>query len=407
MLKRADSLRNRFKIPTEVERWVYSSNDTTEIARDPDDYESIDDSYLANYDPDEKKLKVNRKEQRERVRSILKQVRRKRESAKTPENFDSVISTVSQANDLNKQEKSLSELKINDDSDTLEEEQQQPVEKKSKKLINQPKKFKSVNSNISRAMPGSLQQNITIERTFFKDLFRLSKQRYIAKLNSDFQKRRFTAAQSRKGLFKEKEKTFVDPLHRSHSILVQSNTKTSSYNDETAKREIKSFSAFAKRRSNSILEDLVGDNTKIKTSKLKSARSDDDEVSTIASSGRLDFRKRPNTTLALSHADSSARLSSQEVKLKLDDNKYYLLDGKEPFKLMNPTSDERFKSLISTMTSYNSKLSLQKPEIIVRDLISSNKALQRVGAPAKDNLKRTNLMEMNMKLFEKFISNIN
>ena len=61
-------------------------------------------------------------------------------------------------------------------------------------------KFKASNNGMSRAMPGRIQQNITLERTYFKDLLKLSRQRYITKLNSDFQKRKFTENQARKGL---------------------------------------------------------------------------------------------------------------------------------------------------------------------------------------------------------------
>lgn len=61
-------------------------------------------------------------------------------------------------------------------------------------------KFKASSNGMSRAMPGRVQQNITLERTYFKDLLKLSRQRYITKLNSDFQKRKFTENQARKGL---------------------------------------------------------------------------------------------------------------------------------------------------------------------------------------------------------------
>jgi len=95
-------------------------------------------------------------------------------------------------------------LKINDQT---EEEEEDEHEKKShkKKSRDESKKFRSISSGISRAVPGSLQQNITIERNFFKDLLKLSKQRYITKINADFQKKRFLIKQTNKGLYAEKE----------------------------------------------------------------------------------------------------------------------------------------------------------------------------------------------------------
>ena len=39
-------------------------------------------------------------------------------------------------------------------------------------------KYKASSNSMARAMSGKLQQNITLERTFFKDLLSLSRQRY-------------------------------------------------------------------------------------------------------------------------------------------------------------------------------------------------------------------------------------
>lgn len=65
-------------------------------------------------------------------------------------------------------------------------------------------KYKKSCSGMSRAMPGKIQQNITLERTFFKDLLKLSRERYLTRINSDYQKRKFTDSQTKKGLCDER-----------------------------------------------------------------------------------------------------------------------------------------------------------------------------------------------------------
>jgi hypothetical protein len=208
---------SRFKLPSEIERWAYSNESTDEpskINNENDDYEDIDDSYLQIYDdPNDRKKVIDKNEQKKRVVEILNQVK-SRKLARTADittkkrnSFNSLISNIISANsnfDLIKQEQSLSMLKINDQT---EEEEEDEHEKKShkKKPRDESKKFRSISSGISRAVPGSLQQNITIERNFFKDLLKLSKQRYITKINADFQKKRFLIKQTNKGLYAEKE----------------------------------------------------------------------------------------------------------------------------------------------------------------------------------------------------------
>ncbi len=80
-----------------------------------------------------------------------------------------------------------------------EEEERNKAQKEEVKLENSIK-YKNAKNGLSRMVPGKLQQNITLERTFFKDLLKLSRERYITRLNSDFQKRKFLEAQSKKGL---------------------------------------------------------------------------------------------------------------------------------------------------------------------------------------------------------------
>lgn len=56
-------------------------------------------------------------------------------------------------------------------------------------------------------MPGTIQKNITIERVLFKDLLKLSKQRFASQKDTEFQKRGFTANQAKKGIFLKNKST--------------------------------------------------------------------------------------------------------------------------------------------------------------------------------------------------------
>ena len=54
---------------------------------------------------------------------------------------------------------------------------------------------------MSRSVPGNLQKNVTAERKFFKELLRLSQQRYVELLNMDYQKKIFITRQANKGIY--------------------------------------------------------------------------------------------------------------------------------------------------------------------------------------------------------------
>ena len=213
-------------------------------------------------------------------------------------------------------------------------------------------------------------------------------------------------------------------------------------------REIKSVSAFAKRRTDSVLErylgldqhgndlaktkcdlasiynkvtlcDYSGDETDevqdILGFKKKEVLNKEIEIKKIQSN-----LKRPNTTLAISYtgAPSSSRLSqfnSNEVKYQLNENKHYSTEKKncsQLIKFSNPICDERFKDLIKSMSIYKPNKdneSSNKPDLLVRHLINSNKALQSKNEKrnaCEKNEKRNALIELNLKLFEKIVSNI-
>lgn len=125
-------------------------------------------------------------------------------------------------------------------------------------------KFKASKNGLSRAVPGKLQQNITLERNFFKDLLKLSRQRYLVKVGTDFQMRKFTDKQSKKGLcdvpgsersrYSNVSRTKSSNTHKG-SAYRRSNMKyygdddttTDGFNNYSFKK--RSTSAFVKRKS--------------------------------------------------------------------------------------------------------------------------------------------------------------
>jgi hypothetical protein len=67
--------------------------------------------------------------------------------------------------------------------------------------------------------------------------------------------------------------------------------------------------------------------------------------------------------------------------------------------LSNPISDERFKGLIKSMSNYKPNKDIDRPDLLVRHLIDSNKALQKPGvAMCEKNDKRNALIELNMNI---------
>jgi hypothetical protein len=208
-----------------------------------------------------------------------------------------------------------------------------------------------------------------------------------------------------------------------------------SMSNKYTNRELKSISAFAKRRSDSITESYLKlDSSENITKSVKMIKnvldynSEDEEHQNVKKEVSINNNKttnnlrsnlkRPNTTLALSHNGqiSSSRSIHNEVKYQLNDNKYYIIDEQNThadnlLMLSKPTNDQRFKSLISSMSSFKPRNDQEtnKPDILVKKLINSNTALQKQGTTSKElsDTKRTALIEINMKLFEKIVSNIN
>ena len=204
--------KTKFQIPSEVERWALGAQDEEVRNESDDDIENIDDTYLkflaeidTRLDSEEALDEVKTEEsQREKIRSILLNVRKNKELKKKLSKSFSRSKTIAEialeSLPVKEEQKKSVDVKIIDDDKEDEEIQIKPKSAKKQNNVDTSFKFKSVNNGLTRAVPGSLQQNITVERTFFKDLLKLSKQRYLYKLGSDFQMRRFTAKQERKGL---------------------------------------------------------------------------------------------------------------------------------------------------------------------------------------------------------------
>ena len=187
---RRAKVRSGVKVPAEIENWALgreSNDNSPNVDYDSDDFESIDDSYVNNMalsDEDEKKELEEK--QRERIRFILRNLQNKdrSKSAKPGETASSSQSqkpVVGQGN----------------------EEVILPKRKSKSAKDSGSLKFKSAKSGMTRAVPGQPPQNITIERTYFKDLLKLSQQRYFYKLSVDFQKRAFIMRQKKKNLYKD------------------------------------------------------------------------------------------------------------------------------------------------------------------------------------------------------------
>ncbi len=210
---------DKVKLPSEVERWAMGLSDqgpqhqqTADI--DTEDYDALDDNYMytmTQEDVDQLKqlnsassgsiLTSPHKISQERfmeVQSILSRIKKSKEP-KITFGSDNRVSA--------EEEEKLFEAKFQkylEHQAELEAEKKRVRDTRQKSANESGFRFKSVNNGLTRAVPGSLQQNITIERTFYKDLIKLSRQRYLSKLSADFYKRRFVAVQTRKGLMNEK-----------------------------------------------------------------------------------------------------------------------------------------------------------------------------------------------------------
>ena len=106
--------------------------------------------------------------------------------------------SVLEMNDDDKPGELPSFIKKNQEDSKNEEEKENENEKKERPSSGLIKKG---NNSMSRSVPGNLQKNVTAERKFFKELLRLSQQRYVELLNMDYQKKIFITRQANKGIY--------------------------------------------------------------------------------------------------------------------------------------------------------------------------------------------------------------
>jgi len=226
------SFREKFRIPNEIERWAIGQNNDLPTY-DLDEFESIDDKYLeeiATFDTNIESTDKNT--QNQRIHQMLENLRKKKQTKlakkyknkimhfqnsdqfKSTSNLSNmtVTSTGSQPNnvlpsvdgmDLQKKPSFATLTPPSTMSSTNTKKESEKDNNKSK--VNTNFNFKNVNNEMLRAVPGSLQQNITLERNLFRDLMRLSRQRYLFRMGSDFQRNQFSANQIRKGFLPDKK----------------------------------------------------------------------------------------------------------------------------------------------------------------------------------------------------------
>ena len=229
------SSRAKFKVTNEIERWAYGHDKDSgdEKAQDSDEIKSIDDKYLETIvQPDLKDESLNEREdpvdRRQKITSIIRNIRDHKQMVtemckKDPTLCLELSGYAIKQMTLDNSRKNASQSQIDTTLTTtsgnsskhtilldsnlnqsktgvLNESASDKKLKKESATQQNSLKFKPASGVQRLAMPGRLQQNITLERTFFKDLLKLSKQRYLAKVNADFQKRKFTENQTKKGL---------------------------------------------------------------------------------------------------------------------------------------------------------------------------------------------------------------
>jgi hypothetical protein len=208
----------KLKINNEVTRWAFGHKNDAEIDQDSDN--SLNDEYLdeigVGYKTKEElaeaklKKKKKLKEQKAEIKNLMESMRRRsltnNETYQSKSRFLSLFDGDAQ-NDLAAAAANFNIPSMNMDSimtfdDINKEDVLSGDEGSSGYDSSKEKRDKSqLKSNkMSRAQPGIIQQNITVERVFLKDLLKLSRQRYIAKLGMEFQAKCFTEKQQRKGL---------------------------------------------------------------------------------------------------------------------------------------------------------------------------------------------------------------
>lgn len=216
-IEKQKRLKEKLKINNEVTRWALGYQYEADLNVDSDD--SLDDSYLdelggmyktrEEFQEAQEKKKAKMSESRNKVRELLANLRRRSltrsvELKKINPYFNknnNLIQCTILENNPSESKIDLFNLIQSSNFETglgnSEEEVEETEEMKAKK---DKKISKPLNNKISRAVPGIVQQNITIERVLYKDLLKLSKQRYIVKQGMEFKEKQFLDKQEKKGL---------------------------------------------------------------------------------------------------------------------------------------------------------------------------------------------------------------
>jgi hypothetical protein len=218
----------KMKINNEVTRWAFGYKFDADVVADQDSDYSLNDEYLdelggvykTKEELAEVRLKKKKKfrEQKVEVKNLMDMLRRRdltnnetyqskskflsmiEAEAKKEKTADAAAAAAVAVANFNVPSMNIDSIMTFDDmnkEDVLSGDDGNSGYDSSKEKKDK-KHFKS--NKMSRAQPGIIQQNITVERVFLKDLLKLSRQRYIAKLGMEFQSKRFTEKQQRKGL---------------------------------------------------------------------------------------------------------------------------------------------------------------------------------------------------------------
>jgi hypothetical protein len=304
----------------------------------------------------------------------------------------------------------------------LEKQQEDELKKRmirkerSKMLNNNFLKLKSINNGMTRVVPGSLQQNITVERNFFKDLIKLSRQRYLSKLSSEFYMRRFLSVQSRKGLVSDRK--FFSECINSNNNKVR--TIKSAYSGHNCDNDIHNISI--SRLNNLKSLSALGAHLSSSESTINRKFEDMNNIFCNENDQQQRINKRPNTSIAYLNQFSKSVLNTKDITENFRSLNEMNLNKQTQLKLnlenktnnhdvnLKPLIDSRYTNLFESMnepykkTENNLDLNINKdPSRRVNDIISTNKALQRPGLNSSYEREKKNLtqIELNKKLFEK------
>lgn len=185
----------------EIQSWALNNEIIEKKTDNLTNFEQLDDKYLTKSLTE--KERIEKEEQKQKIVEVLRQIKnrkeKKRKMSKETEAFDCLMCNIMRANSEYKEK-----LKIEIKTKQKKADNILPhINKEPKSMYHKLETFKNINSGYARLIPGALKHNVTIERVLFKDLLKLSKDRYASKKEIDIDKRGFLFNQSKKGIFTE------------------------------------------------------------------------------------------------------------------------------------------------------------------------------------------------------------